>query len=139
MNSMPPNGEACSTERELMGGKGQLRGDWENASLSDLVQLRKAIKENWPVPFERRPTLLEAVSTLLDGEDERLILSACQVFVAAEYHNLKLELEEGERANSLRSSKKTIVKEPRGLKTVSIGSEVNTWDIPPLTSAQARE
>jgi len=71
---------------------GQLCGDWENASLSDLRLLRHAIKQNWPVPHESRDILMAAVFSRIHREDrtDRLILAACEVAVAAEEHNLWL-------------------------------------------------
>jgi len=77
-----------------------VRSDWGSASLSDLILLRKAIKENWPVPSERRRPLLEAVFSNLNSENARLVISACQVALTAEEHNQKLdELERAEKSS----------------------------------------
>ncbi len=86
-NSSPSTSAVLAT-----GVGGQLRGDWKNASLSDLILLRKAIKENWPVPLENRRPLIEAVASILRLEDGsyRRAASACQVILAAEEHNQKL-------------------------------------------------
>jgi hypothetical protein len=46
-----------------------LRGDWENPSRSDLLLIRKAIKEGWPVPRERQRLLMDAVMALIHRED----------------------------------------------------------------------
>lgn len=92
----------------LAGGVGgPLCGDWENASLSDLRLLRHAIYENWPVPLEHRRPLMEAVVSQLHREDDHLAISACQVAITAENHNQRLD--ERERKNNSRSSKKTVV------------------------------
>jgi hypothetical protein len=85
-------------DNPLLGGVGgRLCGDWANASRSDLLLLRKAIKEDWPVPVERRRPLLDAVFAQLSREDisVRLALAIIQVAVAADMHDL--ELEEAER------------------------------------------
>jgi hypothetical protein len=50
---------------------GKLRGDWENASPSDLLLFRKAIKEGWPVPPENRHPLIEAALAPVFREDSR--------------------------------------------------------------------
>jgi hypothetical protein len=47
------------------GGWGAIEGGLGNASLSDLILLRKAMKENRPVPLEHRRPLLETVVSLL--------------------------------------------------------------------------
>jgi hypothetical protein len=77
--------------------KGGFLGDWENASRSDLRLLRKAIRENWPVPLERcRPLLEAALSPLFrEGIPARLFLAIAWVAHAADIHDLKLREREG--------------------------------------------
>jgi hypothetical protein len=70
-----------------------LRGDWHRASASDLLLLRKAIKEDWLVPLECRGPLLEAAASPLHREDTptRMTLAVIRLLLAADRHNLKLE------------------------------------------------
>jgi hypothetical protein len=115
MNSVPSTDDSSF----FAGGiGGQLRGDWENASLGDLILLRKAIKENWPVPPERCRPLIEAVLSQLHSEDDRLTISLCQVVLTADKHSRILD--ERDRANTSRSSKKTVVEDCRSL-------DANRW------------
>jgi hypothetical protein len=75
---------------------GQLCGDWETASRSDLLLVRKAIKEDWPVPLERRRPLMKAVLAPLCRNDKpvRLALAVCKLAIAADLHDLdQLEAE----------------------------------------------
>jgi hypothetical protein len=69
-----------------------LCGDWASATRGDLLLLRKAIKEGWPVPPERRGPLLEAAFSALSRQDKpvRLRLAACRLAIAADEHNVKL-------------------------------------------------
>jgi hypothetical protein len=71
---------------------GKLRGDWETASRGDLLLLRKAIREGWPVPPERRVRLLEAAVAPIYREDapRRLVLAIARLALAAHRHNLDL-------------------------------------------------
>jgi hypothetical protein len=69
-----------------------LRGDWENASRSDLLLLRKAIKEGWPVPAERRHPLMKAAVSPIFREDTptRVKLAIVRLVIAADAHNVDL-------------------------------------------------
>jgi hypothetical protein len=75
---------------------GSLYGDWATASRSDLLLLRKAIKEGWPVPLERRRPLMEAALSPLSREDTpvRKVLAIARLAVAADRHDLEEELAE---------------------------------------------
>lgn len=66
-----------------------LRGDWANASRSDLVLLRTAIHNGWPIPDSHKGPLLEAIRPLLETSDERLGLAVVKVFLAASEANVK--------------------------------------------------
>jgi hypothetical protein len=69
-----------------------LCGDWQNASRSDLLLLRKAISKNWPIPAERRRPLMDAVTALLHRNDTptRLSIAVSWVVLAAHTYNRKL-------------------------------------------------
>jgi hypothetical protein len=69
---------------------------WPDATRGDLLFLRKAIKEGWPVPVERRPGILDEVCSLFSSADARRTIGAVRVFLDADRVNLaikKLELE----------------------------------------------
>lgn len=74
------------------GVRGVLCGEWEAASRSDLLLFRKAIKEDWPVPIERRRPLMEAALSPIGCEDTpvRLLLAIARLAVAADMHDLGL-------------------------------------------------
>jgi hypothetical protein len=70
-----------------------LRGDWENASRSDLLLFRKAIREGWPVPAERRGPLIAAALSPLSRKDTpiRHLLAVCWLAITAHAETLKLK------------------------------------------------
>jgi hypothetical protein len=53
--------------------------------------LRRAIKEGWPVPAERRPGILDEVCSLFASKDARLTIAAVRVFLDADRVNLTIE------------------------------------------------
>jgi hypothetical protein len=70
-------------------------GLWAEASRSDLALLRRAIRENWAVPLERRGTILSEVFALMKiaaraGNPGKVIAGARVCMEAAEY-NMALE------------------------------------------------
>jgi hypothetical protein len=68
-------------------------GDWETASLSDLRLFRKAIKEDWSVPPERREPLLAAALSPLSNNDKppRQAIALVWLMLTVEKHNQKLD------------------------------------------------
>jgi hypothetical protein len=73
------------------GGWGGFCGDWETASRGELRLLRRAIREDWPIPGCRRGPIIEEVSQILDSGDTRRALAAISVLAEADLYNLKLE------------------------------------------------
>jgi len=69
------------------------RGDWENASRSDLLLIRKAIKEGWPVPPELRRPIMKAALSPLHREDTpaRMVFAIARLMIAADRHALEME------------------------------------------------
>jgi hypothetical protein len=61
----PPPGDR---PREKTAGV-KFLGDWANATRGDLVLFRKAIKEDWPVPLERRGPLIEVALSPISRKD----------------------------------------------------------------------
>jgi hypothetical protein len=90
----PPGGQASLQEVRR-----PLRGDWENASRSDLRLLRRAIREGWDVPLENRKPLMEAVLSLL-GNNSRRDLTICQLAIEAHMGDVGAE-EEARRLAAL--------------------------------------
>jgi hypothetical protein len=64
-------------------------GLWSDASLADLRLLRRAIREGWPVPEERRPGIIAEVSPLIGAEQARVAIAAAWVFLEADHANLR--------------------------------------------------
>ncbi len=85
--------QKSSTRVSAVGGEGGFRSDWRYASLSDLILLRRAVKEEWPIPLERRRPLMQAILSIIRSEEstERLLISVCQIVVNAEEINRKLD------------------------------------------------
>jgi hypothetical protein len=71
-------------EAPLQGVRGLLRGDWLNASRSDLRLLRRAIREGWDVPGENRRPILDVVLAQLGKKDWRRNLTICQIAIEAD-------------------------------------------------------
>ena len=59
-------------------------GVWSDAARAELLLLRRAIREGWPVPAARRPGILAEALTLARSADERLTLAAVRVFIDAD-------------------------------------------------------
>jgi hypothetical protein len=68
-------------------------GIWREASLSDLLLLRTAIREGWQTPLERRASIMEEALSPLSAEDTtpRKGNALCRLLLDAEQHNLKLQ------------------------------------------------
>jgi hypothetical protein len=66
---------------------------WSSASRSDLRLLRRAIRQDWPVPEERRQSLLDEVFPLIHRGDTRLAIAVAWVLVEAEAANMRAERE----------------------------------------------
>jgi hypothetical protein len=58
---------------------------WADASRSDLLLLRKAIRQRWPVLEERRGPIMEAVlSRFRAGAPDRKLIAAAWVMLDAD-------------------------------------------------------
>jgi hypothetical protein len=57
---------------------------------ADLALLRRAIKEDWPVPASVRQSIVEELAGEIETPDVRRLLSVAQTFVAMEESNLRL-------------------------------------------------
>jgi hypothetical protein len=70
-----------------------LCADWTTASRSDLLLFRKAIKEDWPIPFERRRPLMATALSPLSRKDTpfRRVLAIARLALAADLHDLEME------------------------------------------------
>ena len=69
------------------------RGGWGQgvpATRSDLVLLRQAIHEDWPVPDDVWRAVVGDLLDDLESPDTRRIVSVARVFLAAEQGNLRL-------------------------------------------------
>jgi hypothetical protein len=64
---------------------------WESASRSDLILLRRAIREGWAIPEDRRQTLPKEIAVLLRSDNPRLAIGAARVYVEMDRANLKAE------------------------------------------------
>jgi hypothetical protein len=64
---------------------------WADASRSDLALLRRAIRESWAVPVERREAILAAVAQQMKSGNTRIGLAVCRVMLAADECNLEYE------------------------------------------------
>ena len=72
-------------------GSGGVSGLWADATRGELRLLRHAIREDWPVPDERRPTIIDEVSQILQSGDIRRALAVVWVFLEADRQNLPPE------------------------------------------------
>ena len=79
------------------GGWGEIVELWSDASRGDLVLLRHAVRENWPIPVERRPPIIEALGNLIGNADARRVIGIARVFLAMDRVNLEAEREEMQR------------------------------------------
>jgi hypothetical protein len=84
-------GQRGDREATCQGGKGDPAGLWTDASRSDLVLLRHAIREGWPVPEERRRPILDEVFPLLHSQNPRVAIGVTRVFLDADRANLRTE------------------------------------------------
>jgi hypothetical protein len=81
---------------ETLGDQGtasELFARWASASLSDLVMLRKAIRESWPVPNDVRGALAAAVMSKMRSEPryEKMTTAVARTFLAMEQANIAAE------------------------------------------------
>jgi hypothetical protein len=78
------------------GSGGHFGGEWETASRSDLHLLRKAIRQRWPVPPERRRPLMDAVTSAFYRKDApvRLTVAIARLVADAPTRALEEELAE---------------------------------------------
>lgn len=74
-------------------GPGTCRGWGQGAptSLSDLVLLRRAINENWPVPYNVRLAIVGELEAEIESPDVRRVLSVARSFLAMEGANIRAE------------------------------------------------
>ena len=72
------------------GAWGAAAGLWADASRSDLLLLRRAIREGWLVPAERRGPILEEVCSRFEDNNAttRLSLAIARVVLDASNYNL---------------------------------------------------
>jgi len=79
--------EATAQRPETPGGWGQgLRN-----TLCDLVLLRRAINEDWPVPCDVRRAIVGELECDIESPDVRRRLSAARSFLAMEGANIRAE------------------------------------------------
>ena len=81
----------------LTGGWGAAAELWSDVSRGDLVLLRHAVQENWPIPVERRPPIIEALENMIGNTDARRTIGIVRVFLAMDRANLEAEREEMEQ------------------------------------------
>jgi hypothetical protein len=76
--------EATAPAPESQGGWGA----GYPTSLSDLVLLRKAINEGWPVPFQVRLAIVSELGGEIKSPDVRRALSVARSFLAMDRANI---------------------------------------------------
>lgn len=95
-DASPRGDRPRAVPNSLAEGFGGTCGLWVDASRSDLLLLRKAIKEYWPVLVERRGPIIEEIAQLLFSEQHRenpsRILVVVRALAAADKHDLDLEM-----------------------------------------------
>jgi hypothetical protein len=61
------------------------------ATLADLVLLRRAINEDWPVPADVRQSIVDELEAEIKSPDVRRCLSVVRTFLAMESANIRAE------------------------------------------------
>jgi hypothetical protein len=88
---------------------------WAEASRSELVLLRCAIRERWPVPEERCGPILQEVFSRFHTKDTpvRVLVAIARVFLAADQDNLDRlrEARQADRGPKRRAGRKWTVEE----------------------------
>jgi hypothetical protein len=51
--------------------------------------LRRAVRQDWPIPDERRDGIIEEVSSLIDSDRARVAISVAWVYIEADRANLR--------------------------------------------------
>ncbi len=93
-----PETQATAPGKPLpSGGWGETAELWSDVSRGDLVLLRHAVRENWPIPVERRPVIIQGLSDLIGNTDPRRTIGVARVFLAMHRANLEAEREEMQR------------------------------------------
>jgi hypothetical protein len=73
------------------GDRGIPLGGWGDPSLGDLVLLRRAVREGWPVQPATAGHIVEALGSLIDSARPRLLISIGKTFVAIVAVNMAAE------------------------------------------------
>ena len=71
-----------------------MRGGWgagAPTSLSDLVLLRRAINEDWPIPDNVRRAIVGELEDEIESPDVRRLLSVARSFLAMDSSNIRAE------------------------------------------------
>src|SRR5262245_16093855 len=66
-------------------------GVWGDATLGDVVLLRTAIREYWPVHPDVASRIIEDVYSLLDSDNVRFLISVTKTFLAITRANMEAE------------------------------------------------
>jgi hypothetical protein len=70
---------------------------WAEASRADLLLLRRAIREGWPVADHIRPIIVEAIMSKLDTEapdDPLMAIAVAKIVIAADNADIDAQLAE---------------------------------------------
>jgi hypothetical protein len=70
------------------GGQGAGCGLWRDATRSELLLLRQAINQGWPIPPARRGPILADALASHDSADSRRAIAMCRVLLAAHRANI---------------------------------------------------
>ena len=81
------NAEATANSPNTLGGW----GDSLPTMLADLVMLRRAVNEDWPVPANVRQAVIDELKDELETSDPRRVLSAVRLVLAMESANVRAE------------------------------------------------
>lgn len=75
------------------GGRGELIGLWCEATRGELVMLRGAIRQGWPVPAHRRRRISKEINAtmmrLVPADDARHIMAIARLYLAMDRANLQ--------------------------------------------------
>lgn len=66
-------------------------GDGVPTALADLVMLRRAINEDWPVPVSVRQAIIDELGTEIESSESRRVLSVVRSFLTMESANIRAE------------------------------------------------